>query len=75
MVLLVVAGIATSVFLTPSSVQTEGSKNITDMAGRSVTIPGTVNNIVATSPPMTTVLYMIAPDKLKAVNFRGRMMN
>ena len=68
--LLVVAGIATSLFLTPSSVQTEGSKNITDMAGRSVTIPGAVNNIVATSPPMTTVLYMIAPDKLKAVNFQ-----
>ena len=40
------------------------------MVGRSVTIPASVNNVVATSPPMTTVLYMIAPDKLKAVNFQ-----
>lgn len=70
LVILVVAGLATHLFLTPSSVQTEGSKNITDMAGRTVTVPGTVNNVVATSPPMTTVLYMIAPDKLKAVNFQ-----
>ncbi len=70
LVLLVVAGLATHLFLTPSSVQTEGSKNITDMAGRTVTIPASVSNVVATSPPMTTVLYMIAPDKLKAVNFQ-----
>lgn len=70
LVILVALGLATHMFLSPSNVQTEGSKNITDMAGRSVTIPGSVNNIVATSPPMTTVLYMIAPDKLKAVNFQ-----
>ncbi|MBQ6100400.1 MAG: ABC transporter substrate-binding protein [Methanobrevibacter sp.] len=70
LVILVVAGIATHLFLSPSSVETQGSKNITDMVGRSVTIPASVNNVVATSPPMTTVLYMIAPDKLKAVNFQ-----
>jgi iron complex transport system substrate-binding protein len=33
-------------------------------------IPSGVDNVIATSPPMTTVLYMIAPDKLKAVNFQ-----
>jgi iron complex transport system substrate-binding protein len=40
------------------------------MINRSVEIPESVNNVIATSPPMTTVLYMIAPDKLKAVNFQ-----
>ncbi|MBQ9161056.1 MAG: ABC transporter substrate-binding protein [Methanobrevibacter sp.] len=70
LILLVIGGVATHLFLTPSTVETEGSKNITDMIGRSVEIQASVNNIVATSPPMTTVLYMIAPDKLKAVNFQ-----
>ena len=70
LVVLVVAGVATHLFLTPSTVETEGSKNITDMIGRNIEIPASVSNVVATSPPMTTVLYMIAPDKLKAVNFQ-----
>jgi iron complex transport system substrate-binding protein len=70
LVILAVAGVATHLFLTPSTVETEGSKNITDMINRSVEIPASVGNVVATSPPMTTVLYMIAPDKLKAVNFQ-----
>lgn len=70
LVILVIVGVATHLFLTPSTVETEGSKNITDMIGRSVEIPASVSNVVATSPPMTTVLYMIAPDKLKAVNFQ-----
>ena len=70
LVILVVAGVATHMFLTPSTVETVGSKNVTDMIDRDVEIPASVSNVVATSPPMTTVLYMIAPDKLKAVNFQ-----
>ena len=70
LVILLVAAVATHLFLTPSTVETKGSKNVTDMIGRSLEIPASVNNVVATSPPMTTVLYMIAPDKLKAVNFQ-----
>lgn len=70
LVVLVIAGVATHMFLTPSTVETQGSKNITDMIGRDIEIPASVSNVVATSPPMTTVLYMIAPDKLKAVNFQ-----
>ena len=70
LVVLVVAGVATHMFLTPSTVETVGSKNVTDMIGRDVEIPASVSNVVATSPPMTPVLYMIAPDKLKAVNFQ-----
>lgn len=70
LVVLVIAGLATHLFLTPSTVESEGSKNITDMINRSIEIPASVSNVVATSPPMTTVLYMLAPDKLKAVNFQ-----
>ena len=67
--LLIVLGIATHLFLTPSTVENSGSKNITDMIGRTVEIPASLNKVVATSPPMTTVIYMIAPEKLTALNF------
>ncbi|MGN0177492.1 MAG: ABC transporter substrate-binding protein [Methanobrevibacter sp.] len=70
LVILIVLAVATHLFFTPSSVDTEGSKNITDMINRTVEVPNGINNIIATSPPMTTVLYMIAPEKLKAVNFQ-----
>ena len=70
LVLLVALGLATHLFLTPSSVKSGSTENITDMINRAVEVPSVVDNVVATSPPMTTVLYMIAPDKLKAVNFQ-----
>ena len=79
LVVLVIAGLATHMFLTPSTVETVGSKNVTDMIGRNVEIPASVGSVVATSPPMTTVLYMIAPDKLKAVmyftTYQGRFQH
>ncbi len=67
--ILVVMGIATHLFLTPSTVENSGAKNVTDMLGRSVEIPESLNKVVATSPPMTTVVYMLAPEKLTALNF------
>ena len=65
---LIVAGVSTHLFLTPSTVENSGAKNITDMIGRNVEIPASLNKVVATSPPMTTVIYMIAPEKLTAGN-------
>ena len=70
LVVLAVLGVATQLFLAPSSDGVEGSKNITDMVNRTVKVPMEVKNVIATSPPLTTVVYMIAPDKLKAVNFQ-----
>ncbi len=67
--ILIVLGVATHLFLTPSTVENSGSKKITDMLGRTMEIPATLNKVVATSPPMTTVIYMIAPEKLTALNF------
>jgi iron complex transport system substrate-binding protein len=69
-VILLICGGMVYLFLTPSSIETSGSKNITDMANRTVQIPATINKVVATSPPMTTMIYMLAPDKLTAVNFQ-----
>ena len=68
--LLIVAGVSTHLFLTPSTVENSGAKNITDMIGRNIEIPSSLNKVVATSPPMTTVIYMIAPEKLTALNFK-----
>ena len=69
---LVICGVAAHLFLTPSTVETVGSKNITDMVGRTVQMPASVGNVVATSPPMTTVIYMIAPETLTS---NGLMTN
>ena len=68
--ILVLVCVATHLFLTPHTTENSGEKNITDMLNRSVQIPDGGGNVVATSPPMTTVIYMIAPEKLKAVNFQ-----
>lgn len=68
LVILVVMGVATQVFMSSSSIETDGSKNITDMANRTVTIPNDVGSVISTSPSMTMVAYMVAPDKVKALN-------
>lgn len=70
LVILVICGVGTHLFLTPSTVENSGSKEVTDMANRTVQIPATVNHVVATAPPMTTIIYMLAPDKLTGVNFQ-----
>lgn len=45
-----------------------GSNQITDMTGRTVQIPSQINKVLATSPPSTNLVYMLAPDKLCAWN-------
>ncbi|WP_320042185.1 ABC transporter substrate-binding protein [uncultured Desulfobacter sp.] len=39
-------------------------REITDMAGRKVKIPANITKVLATSPPPSTFVYMIAPEKL-----------
>lgn len=46
-----------------------GNLTITDMANRTVEVPASIESVIATSPPMTTVVYMIAPEKLAGLNF------
>ena len=70
LVALIACGVAISLFASPSSVNSSGNQTITDMANRTVNIPGDINRVVATSPPMTTIMYMLAPEKLAGVNFQ-----
>ena len=39
-------------------------RTITDMAGRKVKIPVKISKVLSTSPPPTTFIYMLAPEKL-----------
>ncbi len=50
-----------------NQVTTNGVK-ITDMSGRSVYVPAQITKVIATSPPITNLIYMLAPDKLGAWN-------
>lgn len=42
---------------------------ITDMLGRTVTVPKNVTRVVTSAPPTTMLLYMLAPEKQSAWNF------
>jgi iron complex transport system substrate-binding protein len=49
----------------PNDLSLKGSyRTITDMAGRKVLVPKTISRALGTSPPATTFLYVLAPDKL-----------
>ena len=49
--------------------QDTGTVQITDMLGRDLTVSDNINSVVATSPPSTILVYMLAPDKLEGWNF------
>nr|WP_319537441.1 ABC transporter substrate-binding protein [uncultured Methanospirillum sp.] len=40
------------------------TKSITDMAGRTLTVPNQITNVLSTYPPTTEMIYMLAPEKL-----------
>lgn len=42
----------------------DGTKTITDMAGRELTIPDPLNHVLSTYPPTSEMIFMLAPDKL-----------
>ena len=45
------------------------TRTITDMDGRTVTVPVEINTILGTSPPTTEAVYMLEPDALIGLNF------
>ena len=51
-----------------SSISGTGNATITDMTGRTVHVPGEITTALATSPPVTNIIYMLAPDKLGGWN-------
>ncbi|PWR71327.1 ABC transporter substrate-binding protein [Methanospirillum lacunae] len=52
-----------------SPVFAENTRTITDMVGRSVTIPTEIHSILGTAPPTSEAVYMIKPDDLIGINF------
>ncbi|MGL4669332.1 MAG: ABC transporter substrate-binding protein [Methanobacteriaceae archaeon] len=56
--------------LNPQETEQEGNKTITDMAARQVTIPISPDKVLSTTPTITTIIYMIAPEKLAGVNYK-----
>ncbi len=50
-----------------------GPVQITDMLGRQLTVPGNISSVVATSPPSTILVYMLAPEKLAGWNFKNNL--
>jgi iron complex transport system substrate-binding protein len=52
--------------------QAAGTVQITDMLGRQLTVPENISSVIATSPPSTILVFMLAPDKVvsrKCCNF------
>jgi iron complex transport system substrate-binding protein len=47
------------------------TRNITDMYGTNLTVPVVINRVLSTGPVETQLIYMLAPDKLCAVNGIG----
>ncbi|MBP2134337.1 iron complex transport system substrate-binding protein [Methanomicrobium sp. W14] len=41
-----------------------GTRTITDMAGRELTVPSEINKVLCTGPPTYNLVYMLAPEKL-----------
>lgn len=69
--ILIVSGVGIAYYFNPgSSISQDGNITITDMVDRTVTVPSEISNVVATSPPMTTMVYMLTPDKLGGLNYQ-----
>ncbi|MDQ1251410.1 MAG: iron complex transport system substrate-binding protein [Euryarchaeota archaeon] len=54
-----------------SVVQNSSTTQITDMLGRQLTVPANISSVVATSPPSTILVFMLAPEKVVGWNFRN----
>ena len=62
--LLAAAWLTVSVGLAPTRAAAEGTRVVTDSAGRRVVVPARVERVFAAGPPATVFLYTLAPDTL-----------
>lgn len=53
----------------PDDSAESGTREITDMAGRKVTIPGSIDSVFSTGPVSAIYLYTLVPDKLLGWNY------
>jgi iron complex transport system substrate-binding protein len=73
-VILVLAAIGLYALGSISTVQSaapaeKNTTTVTDMMGRTLVIPSPVRGVLATAPPTSIAVYILAPDKLMGVNF------
>lgn len=80
--ILIISGVAavvlngTGAVNASSSVSSEkNTKTITDMTGRTLEVPISINRVLSTAPPTTIAVYVLAPDKLIGVNFEPNKVN
>src|SRR5207244_2180796 len=50
--------------LAPSRAATDGTRVVTDSAGRRVVVPARIERVFAAGPPATVFVYTLAPDAL-----------
>jgi iron complex transport system substrate-binding protein len=53
----------------------KNTTTITDMMGRNLVIPNPIKGVLATAPPTSIAVYILAPDKLMGVNFAPSAIN
>ncbi|MCW8159474.1 ABC transporter substrate-binding protein [Stutzerimonas stutzeri] len=44
------------------------ARQVTDMIGRQIEVPENIERVLSTSPPLATLLYSLAPEKLVGLN-------
>ncbi|MGB7788615.1 ABC transporter substrate-binding protein [Methanoregula sp.] len=59
----------------PATPATKNTTTITDMMGRNLVIPSPIKGVLATAPPTSIAVYILAPDKLMGVNIAPSAIN
>lgn len=57
-----------AVLLLSVSIADAGTVRVTDMAGRTVTVPGKISKVWSAYPPLTYLIYTLAPELLNGWN-------
>ena len=52
-----------------------GSRTITDSFGRELRVPSQIKSVISSYPPITTIVYMLAPNALVGWNFKPDIRN
>lgn len=68
-VIIAIVGVFAGYLTYNNPVSSNGTVKLVDMTNRTVYVPAQINKVLATSPPTTDLVYMLAPDKLAGWNY------
>ncbi len=71
--ILAVASCGCTENMNQQTAQNASTTHITDMLDRQLTVPANISSVVATSPPSTILVYMLAPEKLAGWNSKNNI--